>query len=83
MVYVINSMISGNRIEQILPSKYLDLEWELKTETIKGYEKTKFSAFLCYESQIKLFGIKALEKFFNLHYKNWDSSELFLKVKNL
>ena len=36
---VINSKISGNEIEQILPSKYLDLEWVLKTNSIKGYEK--------------------------------------------
>ena len=80
---VMNSMISGNKIEKLLQSKYLDLEWELKINSIKGYEKLKLSALECYESQIKLFGTKTLEKFFSRHHKNWDSSELFLKVKEI
>ncbi len=78
---VVNSMISGHSIEQILPSKYLDIEWELKTNSIKGYEKLKLSTLECYESQVKHFGTKTLEKFFNRHYRNWDSSELFLFAK--
>ncbi len=78
---VMNALISGNAIEKLLPSKYLDLEWELKTNSIKGYEKLKISSLKCYESQVKLFGIKTIDKFFDRHHKNWDSSELFLKVK--
>ena len=78
---VMNSMISGNAIEKLLPSKYLDIEWELKTNSIKGYEKLKLSALECYESQVKLFGTKTLEKFFIRHHRNWDSSELFLHAK--
>ncbi|MCE7748092.1 MAG: PIG-L family deacetylase [Candidatus Heimdallarchaeota archaeon] len=80
---VMNAMISGHRIEKLLSSKYLDLEWELKTNSIKGYEKTKLSALMCYESQVNLFGKKTLEKFFNRHHKNWDSSEIFMKVKEI
>ena len=78
---VMNSMISGNAIEKLLPSKYLDIEWELKTNSIKGYEKLKLSALECYESQVKLFGIKTLKKFFSRHHKNWDSSEIFMKAR--
>ncbi len=78
---VMNSIISGNAIEKLLPSKYLDIEWELKTNSIKGYEKLKLSALECYESQVKLFGIKTLKKFFSRHHKNWDSSELFMKAR--
>ncbi|MCG3259602.1 MAG: PIG-L family deacetylase [Candidatus Heimdallarchaeota archaeon] len=78
---VVNSMISGHSIEKILLSKYLDIEWELKTNSIKGYEKLKLSALESYESQVKLFGTKTLEKFFRRHHSNWDSSELFLKGK--
>ncbi|MCG3257557.1 MAG: PIG-L family deacetylase [Candidatus Heimdallarchaeota archaeon] len=78
---VMNSMISGNAIEKLLPSKYLDIEWELETNSIKGYEKLKLSALECYESQVKLFGTKTLEKFFIRHHSNWDSSELFLHAK--
>ncbi len=80
---VMNAMISGHKIEKLLSSKYLDLEWELKTSSIKGYERTKFSALMCYESQVNLFGKKTLEKFFNRHHKNWDSSELFMQVKEI
>ena len=78
---VVNSMISGHSIEKILPSRYLDIEWEFKTNSIKGYEKLKLSALESYESQVKLFGTKTLEKFFRRHHSNWDSSELFLKGK--
>ena len=78
---VMNSMITGNEIEKLLPSKYLDFEWELKTNSIKGYEKLKLSSLECYESQVKLFGTKTLEKFFRRHHSNWDSSELFLQPK--
>jgi len=80
---VINSTISGNEIEKLIPSKYLDLDWEFVANSIKGYEKTKFSALMCYESQMKLFGEKHLAKFFNRHHENWNSSELFLKVKEI
>ncbi|NPD87753.1 MAG: PIG-L family deacetylase [Asgard group archaeon] len=80
---VVNSMISGQKIEKLLSSKYLDIDWGLKINSIKGYEKLKFLALECYESQVKLFGTKALEKFFRRHHKNWDSSELFLKVKEI
>jgi len=78
---VLSSMISGHSIEKILSSKYLDIEWELKTNSIKGYEKLKLSALECYESQVKLFGTRTLEKFFSRHHRNWDSSELFLHAK--
>ena len=78
---VLNSMISGHSIEKILPSKYLDIEWELKTNSIKGYEKLKRASLDCYESQVKLFGKKALDKFFRRHHSNWESSELFLLAK--
>jgi len=78
---VVNSMISGHSIEKIIPSKYLDIEWELETHSIKGYEKLKLSALECYDSQVKLFGKKTLEKFFRRHHSNWESSELFLKGK--
>lgn len=81
MTSVVNSMISGNKIENLLSSKYLDLDWVLKTESIKGYEKLKIASLECYESQIKLFGKKSLAKFFERHHKNWDSSELYLKAK--
>ena len=81
MTSVINSVISGNSIEKLLPSKYLDLEWELKTKSIKGYEKLKRTSLDCYESQVKLFGKKALDKFFRRHHANWDSSELFMQAK--
>ncbi|MHA1447680.1 MAG: PIG-L deacetylase family protein, partial [Candidatus Heimdallarchaeaceae archaeon] len=30
---VVNSMISGHSIEKIIPSKYLDIEWELETHS--------------------------------------------------
>ena len=78
---VMNTMISGNEIEKLLPSKYLDIEWDLKANSIKGYERLKLSSLECYESQVKLFGIRTLEKFFRRHHNNWDSSELFLKPK--
>jgi LmbE family N-acetylglucosaminyl deacetylase len=78
---VVNLKISGQSIEKILPSKYLDIDWELKTYSIKGYEKLKLSALECYDSQVKLFGKKTLEKFFRRHHSNWESSELFLKGK--
>jgi len=78
---VMNSMISGNAIEKLLPSKYLDIEWELKTNSIKGYEKLKLSALESYESQTKLFGKKYLDKFFKRHHQNWDSSELFMQAR--
>jgi LmbE family N-acetylglucosaminyl deacetylase len=83
MTRVIHSIISGNSIEQLLPSKYLDLEWEIQTNSIKGYEKTKFISLMKYESQMKLLGEKTLEKFFRRHYENWDNSEIFLKVKEI
>ncbi|MBY9000664.1 MAG: PIG-L family deacetylase [Candidatus Heimdallarchaeota archaeon] len=79
---VMNSMISRNSIEKLLPAKYLDVEWELKTNTIKGYENLKFTALECYESQIKMFGKKVLKKFFNNYHSNWNSSELFLEAKS-
>ena len=81
MTRVISSMISGNSIVKLLPSRYLDLEWELITQSIKGYEKIKFSALMTYESQMKILGERTLEKFFRRHHKNWESSELFLKAK--
>ena len=80
---VMNSMISGHSIEKLLSSKYLDIEWELVTNSIKGYEKLKLSALEAYESQIKLFGRKTLEKFFSRYHRNWNSSELFFKVKEI
>ena len=83
MTRVINSTISGSSIEKFLPSKYLDLEWELETNSIKGYEKTKFSALMAYESQMKFLGDRILKKIFQRHHKNWDSSELFLKVSEI
>ena len=78
---VMNSMISGHLIEKLLSSKYLDVEWELVPNSIKGYEKLKLSSLEAYESQIKLFGKKTLNKFFRRHHNNWDSSELFLRAK--
>lgn len=81
MTSIVNSMISGNKIEKILPSKYLDINWGLKINSIKGYEKLKLSALECYESQIKLFGKKTIEKFFKRHHRNWDSSELYMHAK--
>ncbi len=78
---IMNSMISGHSIESLLPSKYLDIEWVLKTNSIKGYEKLKLSALECYESQIKLFGQRTLRKFFERYHNNWDNSELFLQSK--
>ncbi len=78
---VMNSMISGQSIESLLPSKYLDIEWVLKTNSIKGYEKLKLSALECYESQIKLFGQRTIRKFFKRYQTNWDNSELFLQAK--
>ncbi len=76
-----NYMISGNSFEKLLPSKYLDLEWDLKTISIKGYEKLKRTSLDCYKSQIELLGKKALDKFLRRHHTNWDSSELFLQAK--
>lgn len=81
MTTVINSMISGNKIETLLPSKYLDLEWEIVTNSIKGYEKLKRSSLDCYQSQVKLFGKKALDKFFRRFYQNWDNSEIYMHSK--
>ena len=81
MTTVVNLMISGNNIEKLLPSKYLDLEWELQTLSIRGYEKLKMTSLNSYESQIKLFGEKALDKFFRRHHANWDSSEIYMKAK--
>lgn len=78
---VMNSMISGGSIEKLLPAKYLDIEWELKTNSIKGYENLKIEALECYESQVRLFGKKILKKFFNNYHSTWNSSELFLKAK--
>jgi len=78
---IMNSIISGQSIESLLPSKYLDIEWVLKTNSIKGYEKLKLSALECYESQIKLFGQRTLRKFFERYHNNWDNSELFLQAK--
>ena len=78
---IMNSMISGYSIESLLPSKYLDIEWVFKTNSIKGYEKLKLSALECYESQIKLFGQRTLRKFFERYHNNWDNSELFLQSK--
>ena len=80
---VMNSMISGQNIENLLSSKYLDLEWELMINSIKGYEKLKLSALEAYKSQIKLFGNKTIERFFNRYHSNWNSSELFFKVKEI
>ena len=79
---VMNAMIKGNSIEKMLPAKYLDIDWELKTSTIKGYENLKITALECYESQIKLFGKKVLKKFFNDYHKTWNNSELFLEAKS-
>jgi LmbE family N-acetylglucosaminyl deacetylase len=81
MTTVINSIISGNKIESLLSPKYLDLEWELKTISIKGYEKLKRMSLDSYESQVKLFGKKSLDKFFSRHHANWNSSELYMKAK--
>lgn len=78
---VMNSMISGHSIESLLPSKYLDIEWVLKTNSIKGYEKLKLSALECYDSQIKRFGQRTMRKFFERYHNNWDNSELFLQAK--
>ena len=78
---VMNSMISGHTLESLLPSKYLDIEWVLKTNSIRGYEKLKLSALEMYESQIKLFGHRTIRKFFERYHNNWDNSELFLQVK--
>ncbi len=79
---VMNSMISGGSIEKLLPAKYLDIDWELKTNSIKGYENLKIEALECYESQVELFGKKILKKFFNNYHSTWNSSELFLKAKS-
>ena len=78
---VINLQISGNSIEQLLSSKYLDIEWEIVTSSIKGYEKLKISALESYESQVEIFGKRTLTKLFRRLHKNWDSSEIFLKAK--
>ncbi len=78
---IMNSLISGHTLEDLLPSKYLDVEWELKTNSIKGYEKLKLSVLEMYESQIKLFGQRTVTKFFERYHNNWDISELFLQVK--
>ncbi|MHA1202091.1 MAG: PIG-L family deacetylase [Candidatus Heimdallarchaeaceae archaeon] len=78
---IMNSSISGHSLEDLLPSKYLDVEWELKTNSIRGYEKLKLSALENYESQIKLFGQRTIKKFFKRYHNNWDNSELFLQAK--
>ena len=78
---IMNSMISGHTIESLLPSKYLDIEWMLKTNSIRGYEKLKLSALESYESQLKLFGQRTIRKFFKRYHNNWDNSELFLQAK--
>ncbi|MHA1483069.1 MAG: PIG-L family deacetylase [Candidatus Heimdallarchaeaceae archaeon] len=78
---IMNSMIAGHSIESLLPSKYLDIEWDLKTNSITGYEKLKLSAVENYESQIKLFGQRTIRRFFKRYHKNWDNSELFLQAK--
>ena len=48
---------------------------------IEGYEKLKRASLESYESQVKLFGEKSLDKFFRKHHSNWDSSELFMQAK--
>lgn len=78
---IMNSMISGHSIERLLPSKYLDIAWVLKTNSIRGYEKLKLSALEYYESQIKLFGQRTIRRFFKRYHNNWDNSELFLQAK--
>ena len=78
---IMNSMIAGHSIEKLLPSKYRDIEWELKTNSIKGYEKLKLEALEYYESQIEMFGKKTIRKFFGRYHNNWDKSELFLQAK--
>ncbi len=79
---IMNSMISGGTIEKLLPAKYLDIDWELKTNSIKGYENLKIEALECYESQVKLFGKQVLKKFFNNYHSHWNNSELFLQAKS-
>ena len=78
---IMNSMISGSSIEKLLETKYKSLSWELEPISIHGYEKLKFSALECYESQIKLFGIKHARKAIETFHRNWDNSELYLKAK--
>ncbi|MHA1346665.1 MAG: PIG-L deacetylase family protein [Candidatus Heimdallarchaeaceae archaeon] len=78
---IMNSMIAGHSIESLLPSKYLDIEWDLKTNSITGYEKLKLSAVENYESQMKLFGQRTIRRFFRRYHNNWDNSELFLQAK--
>ena len=75
--------ISGSSIEQLLSPKYLDLELEIETISIKGYEKLKIKALESYESQLDIFGWKTMTKFFRRHHDNWESKELYLKVKEI
>ena len=78
-----NIMMSGSSIEQLLSSKYLDIEWEIETVSIKGYEKLKINALESYKSQLAIFGRKTMIKFFRRHHANWESKELYLKVKEI
>lgn len=78
---VINSMISGSSIERLFETRYKSLNWELEPISIHGYENLKFSAFECYESQIKLLGRKQARKATETYHQNWDNCELYLKAK--
>ena len=80
MTNVINSMIKGNNFESLLKPRYLDLDWKLETLSIKGYENLKLKALEQYESQVKLFGYKQTEKVLDTFHRNWNSSELYLRV---